>query len=112
LSGHLGLADCGGCLNIDDHCVLEINQIVRSIGKEGPLAACRCPARGRIGHRQLLGGHRGCAAEGGIIKDGQILTNGMASGRIRQSVRAANSMLAVHIGADEAAIDRKTFTAN
>lgn len=53
LGGHLGLADSGRRLDIDDHCVLEIDQVVGGIGEEGALAACRCLACARIGHPRL-----------------------------------------------------------
>ena len=36
----------------------------------------------------------------------------MAAGCVRQGVRAFHGMLAAYIGADEAAVDRKTFTAD
>ena len=112
LRAHLGLADGGGCLDIDDHCVLEIDEVVGGIGEEGALAACRSPARGRIGHRQLLGRHLGCAPEGRIVEHGQIPPNGMGGGRVRQINRLINGMLAVYICAHAAAIDCKPLAAD
>lgn len=106
------LADCGGRLDMDDNCVLEIDEVVGGIGEEGPIVACRCPARGRIRDRQLLGRRRGRSTEGGTVEHGNILANGMAGGRVRQGSCATHSMLAVNIGAHEAVIDREAFAAN
>ncbi len=50
--------------------------------------------------------------EGRIVEHSQILANSMAGGQVRQTIRLIDSMLAVHIGAHEAAINREPFTAD
>lgn len=45
------MADAGGRLDIGDHCVAEINEVVDGMGEKGPLPACCSPTCGWIGHR-------------------------------------------------------------
>ena len=49
LGGHLGLAHRGCRLDIDDHRMVEVDQIVGGVGVEGRLARRRGPARSGIG---------------------------------------------------------------
>ena len=47
LRRHLGLADRGGRLDIDDDGALQVDQVVRALGEEGEPAVRPGPARGR-----------------------------------------------------------------
>src|SRR5271163_2852838 len=42
---HLGLANRGGRLNIDDDRVLQVDQVIGAVGEEGEPAIRTCPAR-------------------------------------------------------------------
>lgn len=44
-------ANGGGRIDIDDHCVLQIDGAVGVEGEEGQFSACGSPASGRTGHR-------------------------------------------------------------
>lgn len=75
LSGHFGLPHRGRRLGIDDHRVIEINQIVGTVGIEGGLARRRGPAGRRVGECDPLGYDWCRSTERSIIEHIEILTH-------------------------------------
>jgi hypothetical protein len=87
LRGHLGLAHRGRRLDVHDHRVVEVDQIVGAVGEEGESAIGAGPARRRVGRRDELGHDLRRGTERGIVQHLQILADRMVA-RIRgQPVR-------------------------
>ena len=82
LSGHFGLSHRGRRLDIDDHRVIEVDQVVGAVGIEGRLARRRGPARRRVGEVRSLRRDWRRTTERSIVEHIQILTHG-ASRRFR-----------------------------
>ena len=64
------LPDRCGRLNIDDDRILDIDQIVRGVGKESLSAMGAGPACGWISRRDELGDNLGRSPKGCIVQDG------------------------------------------
>jgi hypothetical protein len=65
---NLSLADRGGRFDIDNDRVVDINQIIGGVSKEGLSAMGSGPAGRRIGRRDELGRHFSRRSEGGAVK--------------------------------------------
>lgn len=109
LCGHLCLSDRGPRLDIDDHRVIEVDQIVGGVSVKGGPPRRRSRARCGIGQVNALGCYRRRTAEHGIVKHFKLLSNGAARGFGRQAFFARYGSLPVDIGADQAGIDRKAL---
>ena len=112
LRGHFSLANSGGRLDIHDHGMLQIDQIVGAVSEEGEATIGAGSARRRVGDREELGGDRGCATERCLIEHREILAHRVAGGVGRQALAARHRTLAVGIGLDQAGIDRKALAAD
>jgi len=112
LGGHFGLPHGSRRLDVHDHRMIKVDQIVGGVGVEGRLARSRSPARGRIGEVDPLGRHRRCAAKGCIVEHVEILAHGAACCFGRQAVFAGHRSLAIYIGTDLARIDREALGAH
>jgi hypothetical protein len=53
-SRHLIVCTCRGRLDVDDHCVLDVDQIVQPVAELHALVRFRCPSRAGIGWRNHL----------------------------------------------------------
>ncbi len=71
---HLGVADGGGGLDIDDDRIVDVDEIVGGVGEEGLAAMGAGPSCGRIGRRDELRRDRRSGAEGGIVEHRQVLS--------------------------------------
>jgi len=87
---HLGLTDRRRRFDIDDDRVVDIDQIVGRVGKEGRSTAPRSPPRCRISGRDELGCYLSCSTKRRIIKDGEIFLDG-AAGRVRRQTSLASA---------------------
>ena len=72
----LGLADRRRRLDIDDDGIVEVDEIVRRIGEEGPVAVCSGVTGRRIGRRKRLGFNRRGCPECRIVQRVQIFLRG------------------------------------
>src|SRR6516164_8933599 len=106
---HLRLPDCGGRLDIDDDRVLDVDQVIRRIGKEGLAAVRPCPARRWVRGRNELRRDFGRRSESGIVEDSQILVDRPAGSLRWKSLVTFDPPLSIGIGLDQARVDRKSF---
>lgn len=104
LGGHFGLPHRSRGLDIDDHRVIQVDQIVGAVCVEGGLARCRGPARRRVGEVDPLKRDRRCAAERGIVQHVQILSDGAADRIGWQALLTGHRSLTMDIGSDQATV--------
>jgi hypothetical protein len=78
-----GLSDRSGRLDIDDHTVICVDQIVVGIAKECWPFACGCPLAGRVGMGRELWLNLTGGTKSGLVQRVEILANRAGSiGRI------------------------------
>jgi hypothetical protein len=110
-----GLTDSPAGFDVDDHGMVEINQIVGRIGEEGMAFVRACPLGGRIRSGDELRFDRTGRASGCIIERVEILAHRPARRRHRFPIhpfgRAGRALL-VGIRLDQAGICRETLTTN
>ncbi len=69
----LALAHGGGRFDVDDHRVIQVDQVVGAVGEAGRSRLRGRPAGGRIGERQVLGRHLRGRAERLLVQHCQVL---------------------------------------
>ena len=109
---HFGLPNRRCRLDIDDHRMIEVDQIIGAVGVKGPLTRGRRPARSWIGERDPLRLHRRRTAERRIVQHLQIFANGAARHIGRQAFVPGHRSTTIYIGPDQARIDGKAFAAD
>jgi hypothetical protein len=97
---------------IDNDRVVDIDQIVGGVSKEGLSAMGSGPTGRRIGRRDELGRDFGRRPESSVVKPSQILLNSPACGFRRKPFLTLDPLLPVGIRLDQAGIDRKAFAAD
>jgi len=106
------LADRGGRFDIDNDRVVDIDQIVGGVGKEGLSAMGSGPTGRRIDRRDELGRDFGRRSESSVVENSQILLNSPTCSFRRKPFLTLDPVLPAGVRLDQAGIDRKAFAAN
>ena len=107
-----GLPDGRCCLDINDDRILRVDQVVGRIGEERRSAVCSGSPRRRVGRCDELRRHLGCAAERGVIDDGEIFLDRAACCIRRQTRSTLDTDAVAHVGCNQTGIDGKAFAAD
>jgi hypothetical protein len=111
--GQLALADRRRGLDIDDHRMIQVDQVVGAVGEAGRPGLGGGPARGRIRQRDVFGRDRRGRAEGRVVQDRQILLDSPPGGLGRQACGAVDSgPVPAGVGADVAGVDGEALAAD
>jgi hypothetical protein len=111
----LGLPNGPRRLDVDDHAVVGVDQIIGGVGEEGvPLVRAR-PLGRRIGSRDELRRHRRRRQKSRVVQSRNLFACGANRALLdllRLPVLAWNRALLVRVRSDEAGVDRKSISAD
>jgi hypothetical protein len=107
----LGLAQRRGDFNVNDHCVVKVDQIVSGVGEVGGALVSAGPTRGAISRRDELRNDRRRASENRVIQHRQILVD-CAVRRCPDTPSAPGTAPPVGVSRDQAGIGGEALTAN
>jgi len=110
--GHLGLAHRRARLDIHDHRIVDVDQVIGGVAEVGAVTVRLSIAGRRIDRRNALGLNRRCAAEKGVVEYGEILLDGTPCRTSAKTLRSLDIGLPVGLGPDQAGIDSKAVTAD
>ena len=109
---NLRLAHCRARLDIHDHRIVDVDQVIGGVAEIGAPAVRRGIARRWIDRRDALGLDRSCATKDCIIKNGEVLLDGTPPQIGGKALRSFDIGLPIGFGPDQAGIDSETVASD